>query len=166
VLKAVARNGIYHRRDQLISRDRFFSDEQDGGRLNLEVDDSLSVSLVLGRGDFEYVVVDYMCWSFRGLVGHELNSGLRHLDGHGIDDHVTLLPNGLRMKFTFCKEIGLMAGTSGRGEVNRPAVHAGRFISAVSQPNRFAKVRDLGVTIYRRRIHVRLQLTCGRDTSS
>jgi hypothetical protein len=39
-------------------------------------------------------------------------------------------------------------GTSGRGEVNRLAVHAGRFISAVSQPNRFAKVRDLGVTVY------------------
>jgi hypothetical protein len=35
-----------------------------------------------------------------------------------------------------------------------------------SQPNRFAKVRDLGVTLYRRRIHVRLQLTCGRDPSS
>jgi hypothetical protein len=46
-----------------------------------------------------------------------------------------------------------------------PPVHAGGFFSAVSQPNRFAKVRDSGVTIYRRRIHVRLQLTCGRDTS-
>jgi hypothetical protein len=40
-----------------------------------------------------------------------------------------------------------------------------RFFSAVSQPNRFAKVRDLGVTVYRRPIHVRLQLTCGRDAS-
>src|ERR1700682_817399 len=46
-----------------------------------------------------------------------------------------------------------------------PPVHAGGFFSAVSQPNRFAKVRDSGVTIYRRRIHVRLQLTCGCDTS-
>ena len=27
------------------------------------------------------------------------------------------------------------------------------------------QVRDLGVTLYRRRIHVRLQLTCGRDTT-
>jgi hypothetical protein len=71
---------------------------------------AFSDSLVLGRGDFEYVVADRARRSFRGLVGHELNSGLRHLDGHGVDDHVTLLPNGLRMKFTFCKEIGLMAG--------------------------------------------------------
>ena len=55
------------------------------------------------------------------------------------------------------------SGASGRCEV-RASVHAGGFFSAVSQPNRFAKVRDSGVTIYRRRIHVRLQLTCGRDT--
>jgi methylase of polypeptide subunit release factors len=53
-----------------------------------------------------------------------------------------------------------------RREIPRPAgLHAGGFFSAVSQPNRFAKVRDLGAMIYRRRIHVRLQLTCGRDTS-
>jgi len=37
----------------------------------------------------------------------------------------------------------LRLGAPGRGAVNRPAVHAGGFISAVSQPNRFAKVRNL-----------------------
>jgi hypothetical protein len=42
---------------------------------------------------------------------------------------------------------------------------AHNFFSAVSQPNRFAKVRNSGVTICRRRIHVRLQFTCGCDTS-
>jgi hypothetical protein len=62
--------------------------------LSLEVDDSLSDSLVLGRGDFEYVVADRARLSFRGLVGHELNSGLRHLDGHGVDDHATRWARG------------------------------------------------------------------------
>ncbi|HMJ42285.1 MAG TPA: hypothetical protein VK522_08405 [Pseudolabrys sp.] len=84
--------------------------EGSGKNLNLEVDDSLSVCLVLGREDIEYVIVDCARRSFRGLVGHELNSGLRHLNGYGIDGHETLCPKGLRRKFTFCKEIGLMTG--------------------------------------------------------
>jgi hypothetical protein len=53
-----------------------------------------------------------------------------------------------------------------RLHASRPVRLRRRDFFQGSQPNRFAKVRDLGVTIYRRRIHVRLQLTCGRDTSS
>ena len=44
----------------------------------------------------------------------------------------------------------------------------GNLLIAITAPRNQigAKVRDLGVTLYRRRIHVRLQLTCGRDPSS
>jgi hypothetical protein len=52
-----------------------------------------------------------------------------------------------------------------RLHASRPVRLRRRDFFQGSQPNRFAKVRDLGVTIYRRRIHVRLQLTCGRDAS-
>jgi hypothetical protein len=59
--------------------------------LGLAIDDSLSLGLVLGSEDVQYGLVDDPRRSLRSLLGEQLDSGLCHGDGYGIDEHGELL---------------------------------------------------------------------------
>jgi hypothetical protein len=76
-------------------------------RLGLDVDDRLSLGLVLGREDVQHGIVDDPRRSLCGLLGEQLNSGLGDGNGYRVDLHGNLRPKAAIGLFTLCKRIGL-----------------------------------------------------------
>ena len=62
------------------------------GRLDLDVDQCSFLGLRHGFVDGLQIFIDGIWRSLGGLIDKELDSGLRHFDGYGINDHgITLL---------------------------------------------------------------------------
>jgi hypothetical protein len=57
-----------------------------------EIRQRLSLGGILGRKDLEHISLNDMRRSFLGLIRYELDSGLRHRVGYGVDEHGTTPP--------------------------------------------------------------------------
>lgn len=75
--------------------------------LDLEIDERLSLGLVLGREHVQHGLGDDAWRGLRGLLGEQLNSGLRDGDGYGVHLHGNLRPKAGTGLFTFCKQMQL-----------------------------------------------------------
>jgi len=80
----------------------------------LEIDDRLSLGLVLGCEDVQHGLGNDAWRSLRGLLGEQLNSGLRDGDGTGRLAWGPSAPKAVTGPFTFCKEVGLTGAMPNR----------------------------------------------------